>query len=106
LIQQPTDAIMRMNSLAAYGWHLHLHDVPDLYLKPDNILGHQPMGIVEQMIAQISHSNPATASSSHRNLPRTLTPLTSCYPVLRLSQPTNQSDPGGRDSCSRPAKAA
>ncbi len=59
MIQQPTDAIVPISSLAAYGSHLHLHDVPDLYLRPDNIFGHQPMGIVEQMVAQISHVQPS-----------------------------------------------
>ena len=106
MIQQPTDAIMRMNSLAAYGWHLHLHDVPDLYLRPDNIS-------VTSRWASWSRWSPRSATPTRRprrhrirNLPRTLTLLTSCYPVLRFSQPTDHPDPGGRDSCSRPAKAA
>lgn len=59
MIQQPTDAIVPISSLAVYGSHLHLHDVPDLYLRPDNIFGHQSMGIVEQMVARISHIQPS-----------------------------------------------
>ncbi len=51
---------MRIGSIAVYGSHLQLYDVPDLYLRPDNILGHQPMGIREQEGARINHVKRAT----------------------------------------------
>lgn len=68
MIQQPTHAMVRISLLAAYGSHLHLDDVPDLYLRPDNILGHQPMGIVEQMIGQIGHPQLGGRSSSQSHI--------------------------------------
>jgi threonine dehydrogenase-like Zn-dependent dehydrogenase len=48
-IQEPTDAIVRMTSTAICGSGLHLYDVLGMYLKPGDILGHEPMGIVEEV---------------------------------------------------------
>lgn len=56
-IQEPTDAIVRMTSTAICGSDLHLYDVLGMYLKPGDILGHEPMGIVDEVGA--GHPHPA-----------------------------------------------
>ena len=48
-IQQPTDAIVRVTSTAICGSDLHLYKVLAPYLQPGDILGHEFMGIVEEV---------------------------------------------------------
>jgi threonine dehydrogenase-like Zn-dependent dehydrogenase len=48
-IQEPTDAIVRVTSTAICGSDLHLYKVLAPYLQPGDILGHEFMGIVEQV---------------------------------------------------------
>jgi threonine dehydrogenase-like Zn-dependent dehydrogenase len=57
-IQEPTDAIVRMTSTAICGSDLHLYDVLGMYIDPGDILGHEPMGIVEEVGAQVTHIRP------------------------------------------------
>ncbi|HEX8631636.1 MAG TPA: zinc-dependent alcohol dehydrogenase [Catenuloplanes sp.] len=57
-IQQPTDAIVRMTSTAICGSDLHLYDVLGMYLDPGDILGHEPMGIVEEVGPEVTHIRP------------------------------------------------
>ena len=54
-IQQPTDAIVRITSTAICGSDLHLYEVLGPYLKPGDILGHEPMGVVEEVGAGVTH---------------------------------------------------
>lgn len=48
-IESPTDAIVRITSTAICGSDLHLYEVLGPYLKPGDILGHEPMGVVEEV---------------------------------------------------------
>ena len=48
-IEQPTDAIVRITSTAICGSDLHLLDVMGPYLDEGDVLGHEPMGIVEEV---------------------------------------------------------
>ena len=48
-IQQPTDAIIKVTSTAICGSDLHLYNVLAPYLTPGDILGHEFMGIVEEV---------------------------------------------------------
>ena len=48
-IQEPTDAIVRITSTAICGSDLHLYDVLDPYMNEGDILGHEPMGVVEEV---------------------------------------------------------
>jgi threonine dehydrogenase-like Zn-dependent dehydrogenase len=48
-IQQPTDAIVRVTSTNICGSDLHLYEVLGAFLEPGDILGHEPMGIVEEV---------------------------------------------------------
>ncbi|HEX2902687.1 MAG TPA: zinc-dependent alcohol dehydrogenase [Jatrophihabitans sp.] len=49
VIQQPTDAIVRVTSTAICGSDLHLYGVLGPYLKPGDVLGHEAMGVVEEV---------------------------------------------------------
>jgi threonine dehydrogenase-like Zn-dependent dehydrogenase len=55
VIQQPTDAIIRVTSTAICGSDLHLYGVLGPYLKPGDVLGHEAMGIVEEVGPEVSH---------------------------------------------------
>jgi threonine dehydrogenase-like Zn-dependent dehydrogenase len=46
-IQAPTDAIIRVTSSGLCGSDLHLYEVMAPFMTPGDILGHEPMGIVE-----------------------------------------------------------
>ncbi len=48
-IEQPTDAIVKITSTAICGSDLHLYEVLGPYMKAGDILGHEPMGIVEEI---------------------------------------------------------
>jgi len=48
-IQQPTDAIIKVTSTAICGSDLHLYEVLGPFLDPGDVLGHEPMGIVEEV---------------------------------------------------------
>ncbi|WP_040163321.1 zinc-dependent alcohol dehydrogenase [Nigerium massiliense] len=49
VLQDPTDAIVRVTSTAICGSDLHLYGVLAAFLKPGDVLGHEFMGIVEQV---------------------------------------------------------
>src|SRR5687767_3278529 len=48
-IQEPTDAIVRVTSTALCGSDLHLYEVLGPFMAKGDILGHEPMGIVEEV---------------------------------------------------------
>lgn len=48
-VQEPTDAIVRVTSTAICGSDLHLYDVLAPYLTPGDVLGHEFMGVVEEV---------------------------------------------------------
>jgi threonine dehydrogenase-like Zn-dependent dehydrogenase len=49
-IEEPTDAVVRITSTAICGSDLHLYGVLGRpFLRPGDILGHEPMGIVEEV---------------------------------------------------------
>jgi threonine dehydrogenase-like Zn-dependent dehydrogenase len=48
-IEQPTDAIIRVNSSGLCGSNLHLYEVLGAFLEQGDVLGHEPMGIVEEV---------------------------------------------------------
>ncbi|MFF5214410.1 zinc-dependent alcohol dehydrogenase [Micromonospora sp. NPDC000442] len=57
-IEDPTDAIVRITSTAICGSDLHLYEVLGPYLKPGDILGHEPMGIVEEVGRGVTRLKP------------------------------------------------
>jgi threonine dehydrogenase-like Zn-dependent dehydrogenase len=48
-IKEPTDAIVRMTSTNICGSDLHLYEILGAFLTPGDILGHEPMGVVEEV---------------------------------------------------------
>src|SRR4051794_19882350 len=57
-IQQPTDAIVRITSTAICGSDLHLYELFGPFIDPGDILGHEPMGIVEAVGPEVTHIQP------------------------------------------------
>ncbi|RJQ83852.1 zinc-dependent alcohol dehydrogenase [Amycolatopsis panacis] len=49
VIEEPTDAIVRITSTGICGSDLHLYEVLGPFLTEGDILGHEPMGIVEEV---------------------------------------------------------
>ncbi len=49
IIEQPTDAIVRITSTGLCGSDLHLYDPLTPFMTPGDIVGHEPMGIVEEV---------------------------------------------------------
>jgi threonine dehydrogenase-like Zn-dependent dehydrogenase len=52
-IEHPTDAIVKITSSAICGSDLHLYEVLGPYMKPGDVLGHEPMGIVQEIGADV-----------------------------------------------------
>ena len=52
-IEQPTDAIVKITSTNICGSDLHLYEVLGPFLDPGDVLGHEPMGVVEEVGAQV-----------------------------------------------------
>jgi threonine dehydrogenase-like Zn-dependent dehydrogenase len=48
-IEEPTDAIVRVTSTAICGSDLHLYEILGMFIDEGDILGHEPMGIVEEV---------------------------------------------------------
>ena len=57
-IEEPTDAIIKITSTAICGSDLHLYEVLGPFLTPGDILGHEPMGVVEEIGAEVTHIAP------------------------------------------------
>ena len=57
-IQEPTDAIIRVTTTGLCGSDLHLYEVLGAFIDPGDILGHEPMGIVEAVGADVTHIAP------------------------------------------------
>ena len=58
VLQDPTDAIVRVTSTAICGSDLHLYGVLGPYLQKDYVLGHEFMGIVEEVGPGVEHLAP------------------------------------------------
>ena len=54
-IEYPTDAIVKITSSAICGSDLHLYEVFGPYMKPGDVLGHEPMGIVQEVGAEVTN---------------------------------------------------
>src|SRR5690606_16900597 len=58
VIQEPTDAIIRVTSTAICGSDLHLYEILGMYLDEGDILGHEAMGVVEEVGSDVDHVRP------------------------------------------------
>jgi len=57
-IREPNDAIVRVTSTAICGSDLHLYKVLAMYMEEGDILGHEPMGIVEEVGPEVTSLKP------------------------------------------------
>jgi threonine dehydrogenase-like Zn-dependent dehydrogenase len=57
-IQEPTDAIVRITTSGLCGSDLHLYEVLGPFMTPGDVLGHEPMGIVEAVGSSVTHIKP------------------------------------------------
>ncbi|MEU1090105.1 alcohol dehydrogenase catalytic domain-containing protein [Streptomyces sp. NPDC005576] len=57
-IEQPDDIIVRVTSTGICGSDLHLYEVLGPYLDPGDILGHEPMGVVEEVGPEVTALSP------------------------------------------------
>src|SRR4051812_39766777 len=52
-IEKPTDAIVRVTSSGICGSDLHLYEVLAPFMEPGDVLGHEPMGVVEEVGSEV-----------------------------------------------------
>jgi threonine dehydrogenase-like Zn-dependent dehydrogenase len=57
-IEQPTDAIIKVTSTNICGSDLHLYEVLGAFMDPGDVLGHEPMGIVEEVGSAVTDLAP------------------------------------------------
>ncbi|WMX43957.1 alcohol dehydrogenase catalytic domain-containing protein [Streptomyces roseicoloratus] len=57
-IQEPTDVIVRITTSGLCGSDLHLYEVLGPFLDPGDVLGHEPMGLVEEVGPQVRRVKP------------------------------------------------
>src|SRR3954447_17828083 len=57
-IERSTDAIIRVTSSGLCGSDLHLYEVFGPFIEPGSILGHEPMGIVEEVGSAVTNLVP------------------------------------------------
>ena len=57
-IQDPTDAIVRITSTGLCGSDLHLYDPLTPFMTPGDVVGHEPMGVVEEVGPQVRDLRP------------------------------------------------
>jgi threonine dehydrogenase-like Zn-dependent dehydrogenase len=58
IIQEPTDAIVRITSTAICGSDLHLYSKLYPVMREGDIIGHEPIGIVEEVGRDVEHISP------------------------------------------------
>ena len=57
-IQEPTDAVVRVTTTAICGSDLHLYEILGPFIEEGYVLGHEPMGIVEEVGPEVTHVAP------------------------------------------------
>jgi threonine dehydrogenase-like Zn-dependent dehydrogenase len=57
-IREPTDAVVRITATGLCGSDLHLYELFGPFLSEGDILGHEPMGIVEAVGSEVTHIRP------------------------------------------------
>jgi threonine dehydrogenase-like Zn-dependent dehydrogenase len=57
-IEHPTDAIIKVTSSGICGSDLHLYEVMGAFLDAGDILGHEPMGIVQEVGSEVTNLTP------------------------------------------------
>lgn len=57
-IEKPTDAVVRITTTAICGSDLHLYEVMGPFMGEGDVLGHEPMGIVEEVGGEVTEIAP------------------------------------------------
>jgi threonine dehydrogenase-like Zn-dependent dehydrogenase len=57
-IKEPTDAIIKVTTTAICGSDLHLYEVLGPFIDEGDVLGHEPMGVVEEVGSEVTHIRP------------------------------------------------
>jgi threonine dehydrogenase-like Zn-dependent dehydrogenase len=57
-IESPTDAIVRVTSSGICGSDLHLYEVMGPFIEQGDVLGHEPMGVVEEVGEEVEQIAP------------------------------------------------
>src|SRR3954468_8500365 len=57
-IEEPTDALIRVTSSGLCGSDLHLYETLAPFMEPGDIVGHEPMGIVEEVGSAVTNLRP------------------------------------------------
>ena len=57
-IQEPTDAVIKITTTNICGSDLHLYEVLGPFIDEGYVLGHEPMGIVEEVGRDVTHVSP------------------------------------------------
>ena len=57
-IQEPTDAVVRITSTGICGSDLHLYEILMPFMGEGDVLGHEPMGVVEEVGAEVTSVRP------------------------------------------------
>ncbi len=57
-IEEPTDAVIKVTSTAICGSDLHLYEPLGPFLAQGDVLGHETMGVVEEVGAEVTHIKP------------------------------------------------
>ena len=57
-IEEPTDAVVRITSTAICGSDLHLYKGVVIGMKEGDIIGHEPMGVVEEVDSDVRQIGP------------------------------------------------
>jgi threonine dehydrogenase-like Zn-dependent dehydrogenase len=57
-IEAPTDAVVRVTSSGICGSDLHLYEVMGPFIEEGDVLGHEPMGVVEEVGSEVEHIKP------------------------------------------------
>ena len=67
-IQDPTDAIVRVTSTGLCGSDLHLYRVLAPFMESGDIIGHEPMGVVEAVGSAVSNLSVGDRVELHAEL--------------------------------------
>lgn len=57
-LKHPTDAVVRITSSGLCGSDLHLYEILAPFMTPGDILGHEPMGVVEEVGDEVANLAP------------------------------------------------
>jgi threonine dehydrogenase-like Zn-dependent dehydrogenase len=62
ILKKPTDAIIKVTSTGLRGSDLHPNETLTPFMTPGDVVGHEPMGIVEEVGSGVSNLSPGDRS--------------------------------------------